>query len=169
MNLPLVRIISTGGTIDSSPDYDPSKKSVFQGTYLPRMLTQARLPTEATVAIEPLMQKDSMDLTPEDRQLIYDRCMSAQEERILITHGTDTMAETAKFLGEKGVGNRTVVLVGSFVPLSQENSDGFFNLGYALAATQILPFGVWVAINGEFFEWNHVRKNREKGRFERIE
>jgi L-asparaginase len=133
------------------------------------MLTQARLPTDATARVEPLMQKDSMDITSEDRQLIYNRCTDAQEKRILITHGTDTMAETAKFLGEKGVGDKTVVLVGSFVPLSQENSDGFFNLGYALAATQMLPSGVWVAINGEVFEWNNVHKNREKSKFERIE
>ena len=126
----LVRIFSTGGTIDSSPDYDPNKKSVFQGTYLPRMFAQARLGTEAV--IEPLMQKDSADLTPEDRQLILDRCTTSPENRILITHGTDTIAETARYLGEKGVGNKTVVLVGSFVPLSQENSDAFFNLGYGL-------------------------------------
>jgi L-asparaginase len=163
---PAIRIFSTGGTIDSSPEYDPSKKSIFQGTNLPRMFGQARLP--ADVALEQLMQKDSMDITAEDRQLLLNRCMSAQESRLLITHGTDTMAETARFLGEKGVGDKTIVLVGSFVPLSQENSDAFFNLGYAYAATQTLPAGVWVAINGEIFEWNNVQKNREKGRFERI-
>jgi len=162
-----VRIFSTGGTIDSSPDYDPKQKSVFQGTNLPRMFAQARLPSE--VALEPLMQKDSMDITAEDRQLMLDRCMSAKESRILITHGTDTMAETARFLGEKDVGDKTVVLVGSFVPLSQENSDAFFNLGYAYAATQTLPAGVWVAINGEIFEWNNVRKNKERGRFEKAQ
>lgn len=95
--------------------------------------------------------------------------MRSPEDRILITHGTDTMSETAKFLGGKGVGNKTVVLVGSFVPLSQENSDAFFSLGYALSAAQLLPPGVWIAINGEVFEWNNVRKNREKGRFERVD
>ena len=129
------------------------------------MFAQARLGTEAV--IEPLMQKDSADLTPEDRQLILDRCTTSPENRILITHGTDTIAETARYLGEKGVGNKTVVLVGSFVPLSQENSDAFFNLGYALAATQLLPRGVWIALNGEVFEWGNVRKNRDQGRFER--
>ncbi|MDO8569800.1 MAG: asparaginase domain-containing protein [bacterium] len=161
-----VRVFSTGGTIDSSPDYDPTKKSVFQGTYLPQMFAQARLPTEAV--IEPIMQKDSMDLTAEDRQLMLDRCMQSPDDRILITHGTDTLSETAKFLGEKGVGNKTVVLVGSFVPLSQPNSDAHFNLGFSMAAAQLLPAGVWIAINGEVFEWDNVQKNRDKARFERI-
>ena len=167
MNPPLVRIISTGGTIDSSPEYDPKKKSVFQGTYLPKMFVQAKLATEPV--LDPLMQKDSADLTQEDRQLIFDRCMASPEDRIVITHGTDTMTETARFLGERGVGNKTVVLVGSFVPLSQADSDAFFNLGYGLSAAQLLRPGVWVAMNGEIFEWNNVRKNRERGRFEQKE
>ncbi len=166
MNFIPVRIFSTGGTIDSSPDYDPAKKSVFQGTYLPQVLAQARLPIEAI--IEPLMQKDSMDITAEDRQSILDHCIQSQEDRILITHGTDTISETAKFLGEKGVGSKTIVLVGSFVPLSQPNSDAYFNLGYSMAAAQLLPAGVWIAINGEVFVWDNVQKNRKKGRFERV-
>lgn len=131
------------------------------------MFAQARLPTQAEIA--PLMQKDSMDITAEDRELMWKKCMDTPENRLLITHGTDTMADTARFLGEKGVGDKTVVLVGSFVPLSQENSDATFNLGYAYAAAQTLPAGVWVAMNGEIFEWNNVQKNREKGRFERRE
>ena len=167
MNPPLVRIISTGGTIDSSPDYDPKKKSVFQGTYLPKMFAQAKLGVEPI--LEPLMQKDSADLTAEDRQLILEHCIASPEDRIVVTHGTDTMTETAQFLGEKGVGNKTVVLVGSFVPLSQVDSDALFNLGYGLSAAQLLPPGVWIAMNGEIFEWNNVRKNKEKGRFERKE
>ncbi|MCR4325275.1 MAG: asparaginase [Patescibacteria group bacterium] len=161
-----IRVFSTGGTIDSSPEYDPNKKSVFQGTYLPTMFTQAKLNPEPV--IEPLMQKDSADITAEDRQLIFERCMAAPENRMIITHGTDTLTETARFLGERGVGDKTVVLVGSFVPLSQENSDAFFNLGYAHAAAQLLPPGVWIAMNGDVFEWENVQKNREKGRFDRI-
>lgn len=162
-----LRIISTGGTIDSSPDYDPKKKSIFQGTYLPKMFAQAKLSSEPI--LEALMQKDSADITAEDRQLILARCMASPEDRIVITHGTDTMAETAKFLGEKGVGNKIVVLVGSFVPLSQADSDAFFNLGYGLSAAQLLTPGVWIAMNGEVFKWNNVQKNRERGRFEREE
>lgn len=161
-----VRILSTGGTIDSSPDYDPTKKSVFSGTYLPQMLAQARLSKEAI--IEALMQKDSMDITTEDRQIMLDHCTQSPENKILITHGTDTIAETARFLGEKSTGDKTVVLVGSFVPLSQPNSDVYFNLGYSVAAAQLLPAGVWVAINGAIFKWDNVKKNRNKMRFERI-
>ena len=131
------------------------------------MFAQAKLGVEPI--LEPLMQKDSADLTAEDRQLIFNRCMASPEDRIVITHGTDTMTETARFLGEKGVGNKTVVLVGSFVPLSQTGSDAFFNLGYGLSAAQLLPAGVWIAMNGEIFEWDNVRKNREAGRFERKE
>ncbi len=162
-----IRIISTGGTIDSSPDYDPKKKSVFQGTYLPRMFAQAKLGIEPI--LEALMQKDSADITVEDRELLLNRCIASPQERIVITHGTDTMTETARFLGEKGVGSKTVVIVGSFVPLSQKDSDAFFNLGYGLSAAQLLRSGVWIAMNGEVFEWNNVHKNKEKGRFERTE
>ncbi len=166
MNIPLVRIISTGGTIDSSPDYDSKKKSEFQGSYLPQALAQAKL--DIQVILEPLMQKDSKDITAEDRELILKRCLAAEENGIVVIHGTDTMCETAHFLGESGVKDKTIVLVGSFVPLSQENSDALFNLGYAIASAQILPHGVWVAMNGEVFEWDNVRKDREKERFVRI-
>lgn len=131
------------------------------------MFSQAKLGTEPI--FEPLMQKDSADITDEDRQLILDRCIASPEDRMVVTHGTDTMTETARFLGQKGVGNKTVVLVGSFVPLSQANSDAFFNLGYGLSAAQLLPPGVWVAMNGEVFEWNKVQKNKEKGRFEQTQ
>ena len=162
-----VRIISTGGTIDSSPEYDPMKKSVFQGTFLPQMLVQAKLGIE--VILEPLMQKDSADITDEDRTLLREHITAAVEDRIVVTHGTDTMSETARFLGESGVQHKTVVLVGSFVPLSQPNSDAFFNLGYGIAAVQLLSPGVWVAMNGEVFAWNNVRKNKQKGRFEQIQ
>jgi L-asparaginase len=131
------------------------------------MFAQAKLGTEPI--LESLMQKDSADITTEDRQLIFDRCMASPEQRMVITHGTDTMTETARFLGEKNVDSKTVVLVGSFVPLSQPDSDAFFNLGYALSAARLLPPGVWIAMNGEVFEWNNVHKNRERGRFERKE
>jgi len=159
-----IRIISTGGTIDSSEDYDPTKKSVFSGTNMPAILKQARLNYE--IEIEPLMQKDSADITDDDRQTILKHCIDSSEEGILITHGTDTMSETARYLGEKGFENKTIVLVGSFVPLSQEQSDAFFNLGYALASVHLLPHGVWVAMGGEFFSWDKVRKNKEKQIFE---
>ena len=160
-----VRVISTGGTLDSSPDYDPKKKSVFKGTNLPAMLKQARL--TVSVELESLTQKDSADITDADRRLMYERCNVAPEEHIVITHGTDTMSETARFLGEKNTQKKIIVILGSFVPFSQPNSDALLNLGYAIAAVQKLPPGVWVAMNGEIFTWDSIRKNKEKQRFER--
>jgi L-asparaginase len=131
------------------------------------LIAQARLGPELTV--EPLMQKDSADISTEDGKLIYDRCVAAPEEKIVITHGTDTLTETTKFLGEKSIGNKTIVLTGSFIPFSQPNSDALFNFGYAIAVAQTNSPGVWLALNGEIFEWNHVRKNKEQGRIERMQ
>ena len=165
MNKPL-RIISTGGTIDSSPEYDPKKKSVFQGTNLPAILKQARL--NYSIQLEPLFQKDSADITSEDRKLILERCEASSEAAIVVTHGTDTMTETARFLGERGVKDKTVVLVGSFVPISQDDSDAFFNLGYAIASVQLLSSGVWIAMGGQVFAWDKVRKNMDELVFEFI-
>jgi len=142
-----IRIISTGGTIDSSIDYDPTKKSVFNGTNIPEILKQARL--NYKIELEPIMQKDGADITDDDRNIIYERCRDSNEECIVITHGTDTMVDTARYLGKKEIENKTIVLVGSFIPLSQEYSDAFFNLGYALASSSLLPQGIWVAMGGE--------------------
>ena len=161
-----LRIISTGGTIDSL-EYEQGEKSRFQGTYIPTMIALARL--TIPVELEQVMQKDSSDITEADRQLILDRCEVASEDRIVITHGTDTMTETAKFLGEKNIPNKVIVLVGSFVPFSQPNSDALFNFGYAIAAAQTLAPGVWLAVNGDIFAWDKFRKNKEKGRFEKID
>lgn len=166
MNRP-VRIMSTGGTIDSSIEYDPTKKSVFKGTNLPSVLKQARL--RCRIELEPLMQKDSDDVTDEDRTMILEHCRACRERNIVVTHGTDTMAKTARFLGEGQIDNKTVVLVGSFVPLSQDHSDALFNLGYAIATAQCLPCGVWVAMGGEVFSWDNVKKNKDDQTFERVQ
>ena len=160
-----VRIFSTGGTIDSLA-YEQGQKSEFKGTYIPAMLAQSRL--TIPFELEALMQKDSTDITETDRQLIYECCLVAQENRIVVTHGTDTMTETARFLAQRDLHNKVVVFTGSFIPFSQPNSDALFNIGYAVASAQTLPAGVWLALNGEIFEWNAVRKNKEKQRFERI-
>ena len=169
MELPRVRIIATGGTIDSSEDYDPTQKSVFspKGSYLPRMLEEARVYGEA-VSVEVITLKDSADITLEDRNKILERCRGASETRIVVTHGTDTMTETAAFLGKNPPERKTVVLVGSMVPFSHEHSDAPFNLGYAIASAQQLQPGIYVAMNGRVFDWNHVRKNRDKGIFETL-
>ncbi len=154
-----------GGTIDSSPEYDPAKKSIFDGSYISQALAQARLRVD--VAIEPLMQKDSADLTASDRHMLLTACEHASESQIIVTHGTDTLIETARYLGERGVGGKTVVLTGSFVPLSQNESDGPFNIGYAVAAADLVGSGVWIAMGGRVFSWDNVRKNFENARFEK--
>ena len=165
MENPSIRLLLTGGTIDSAETYDPAKKSVFSdsGTYLSRMLKESRV--TADVQIEVLMLKDSNDLTEEDRFLISDRCIAAAEQHVVITHGTDTVRETAEFLGKR-LKSKIIVLTGSMIPFSIAHSDALFNLGYALASSQRLPNGVYVAMNGRIFEWNNVRKNKDIGVFE---
>jgi L-asparaginase len=113
------------------------------------------------------MMIDSLDMTDADRGSIVDHCKQAAENLILITHGTDTMAETARVLASEAIG-KTIVLTGAMIPYKFGSSDGLFNLGSALAFVQSLPPGVYVAMNGRFFPWDNVRKNRETGEFEEI-
>jgi L-asparaginase len=119
------------------------------------------------VDIRTLMMIDSLDMTEQDRILIADHCLKAEEKRIVITHGTDTMADTAKFLAGR-IKEKTVVLTGAMIPYKFGSSDGLFNLGSALAFVQALPHGVYVAMNGRIFNWNNVRKNRQTGEFEEL-
>lgn len=119
------------------------------------------------VEIRTLMMIDSLEMTDQDRELIGHQCNSCEEDKIVITHGTDTMAETAKMLAEK-VKNKTVVLTGAMIPIKFGSSDGLFNLGSALAFAQSLPYGVYVAMNGRYFHWDNVRKNKETGVFEEV-
>src|SRR5215510_7770810 len=120
------------------------------------------------VAVRTLMMIDSLQMTVGDRALIVDQCRQAPESRIVITHGTDTMVETARALGAAfGAGGpKTIVLTGAMVPYAFGSSDGLFNLGSALSFVQVLPGGVYVAMNGRHFPWNAVRKNRGTGIFE---
>lgn len=161
-----IRVLITGGTFDKT--YDELKgRLFFADTHLPRMLEHGRcqLPLE----IRTLMMIDSLEMTEADRQLIAGNCRQSQEDRIVITHGTDTMVETARFLSEhlEGTG-KTVVLTGAMRPFTFNSSDGLFNLGSALSFVQVLPPGVYIAMNGRFFPWDNVRKNREKGVFEAV-
>ena len=110
---------------------------------------------------------DSLEMTDEDRELIAHQCNQCEENQIVITHGTDTMSETAKVLAEK-VKNKTIVLFGAMIPIKFGSSDGLFNLGSALAFVQTLPAGVYVAMNGRYFHWDNVRKNKQTGMFEEI-
>jgi L-asparaginase len=157
-----IRVFVTGGTFDKEYN-ELDGKLYFKDTHLPEMLTLARC--KVPVAVRTLMMVDSLEMTPADRQLIVQQCMAASEERIVVTHGTDTMEVTAKALGE-AVKEKTIVLTGAMVPYKFGSSDGLFNLGSALALVQTLPHGVYVAMNGRYFPWDNVRKNRKTGEFE---
>jgi L-asparaginase len=159
-----IRILVTGGTFDKEYN-ELTGELFFQETHLPDMLRLGRCRLD--VAVETLLMIDSLQMTDVHRQSILDRCVAAPEQRIVITHGTDTMERTARLLG-KQVSGKTIVLTGAMVPYTFGSSDGMFNLGTALAFVQTLAPGVYVAMNGRCFPWNRVRKNRDKGVFEAI-
>jgi L-asparaginase len=157
-----VRIFITGGTFDKSYD-EISGKLDFKDTHVQEMLRLGRC--RVPVEVRTLMMIDSLEMTDADRQLILQNCRSAGEERIVITHGTDTMTDTAGVLGAAGLA-KTIVLTGAMVPYTFGSSDGLFNLGSALAFAQSLAAGTYVAMNGRCFRWDNVRKNRSSGVFE---
>ena len=157
-----IRLFITGGTFDK--DYDEIHGRLhFQDTHIHEMLRLGRCRLD--VAVRTLMMVDSLEMTDDDRRLILENCRGAAEERIVVTHGTDTMAETARVLGQAGLA-KTVVLTGAMVPYAFGSSDGLFNLGSALSFVQALPHGVYVAMNGRCFPWDNVGKNRALGVFE---
>jgi L-asparaginase len=160
-----IRIFVTGGTFDKEYN-EITGKLYFKDSHLPEMLKLGRC--RVAVDIRTLMMIDSLEMTEMDRDLIARHCMEAAEEKIIITHGTDTMAETALMLSEK-VQNKTVVLTGAMIPYKFGSSDGLFNMGSALAFVQTLPAGVYVAMNGRYFEAHNVRKNKETGQFEELQ
>jgi len=165
MNPEPVRVFVTGGTFDK--EYNELNGSLFfKDTHLPEMLRLGR--SRVDLSVDTLMMIDSLEMTSADRALIVERCRQAAEDRILITHGTDTMVETAAALAAAIGGTKTIVLTGAMVPYAFGSSDGLFNLGSALSFVQVLPPGVYVAMNGRCFDWNRVRKNRETGVFEAL-
>jgi len=117
--------------------------------------------------VRTVMMVDSLEMTDSDREIVKEVCRKSEEDQIVVTHGTDTMAETAKVLGAAGL-PKTIVLTGAMIPYAFGSSDGLFNLGSALSFVQVLPHGVYVAMNGMYFPWNDVRKNRGLGVFERL-
>ena len=158
----MIRIFVTGGTFDKT--YDEIRGGLsFGDTHLAEMLRLGR--SRVDVAVRTLMMVDSLDMTDADRELIVRNCVQCAESRIVITHGTDTMVETARAIADD-MEKKTVVLTGAMVPYAFGSSDGLFNLGSALSLVQVLPPGVYVAMNGRHFPWNQVRKNRETGVFE---
>jgi L-asparaginase len=157
-----IAVFATGGTFDK--EYNELNGSLyFKQTHIPEMLELGR--SRVSVRIQTLMMKDSLDMTAADRQVIASACRKAKEQRIVITHGTDTMELTARFLA-KEISDKTVVLTGAMVPYKFGSSDGLFNLGAALAFVQSLPSGVYVAMNGLVFPWDNVKKNKAAGIFE---
>ncbi|HEX8315180.1 MAG TPA: asparaginase domain-containing protein [Flavisolibacter sp.] len=160
-----IRIFITGGTFDKEYN-ELTGQLYFNDSHLPEMLDLGR--NLVPVEVRTLMMVDSLEMTAEDRELIADHCKKSKEARIIITHGTDTMAETARLLAQK-VTDKTIVITGAMVPYKFGSSDGLFNLGSAMAFVQTLPPGVYVAMNGRCFNGTNVRKNKETGVFEELE
>jgi L-asparaginase len=159
-----VRIFITGGTFDKEYN-ELTGQLYFKDSHLPEMLDLGRC--LVPVDIRTLMMIDSLEMTDIDRELIARHCMEADENQIIITHGTDTMADTARILGEK-IKNKTVVITGAMIPYKFGSSDGLFNLGSAMAFVQTLKPGVYVAMNGRCFHADNVRKNKQTGEFEEL-
>ena len=159
-----IRVFVTGGTFDKEYN-ELNGELFFKNTHLHEMLKLGRCGLKLNISA--LMMIDSLDMTGRERKLIAENCNRAKEKRILITHGTDTMVETAKFLA-KSVKGKTIVLTGAMVPYKFGSSDGLFNLGSALAFAQVLAPGAYIVMNGKYFKWDNVRKNKKIGKFEEI-
>jgi L-asparaginase len=158
-----IRLLITGGTIDKV--YNQSNGELeFDQTHFPDIITRARV--EVDLLIEELLLIDSLDMVDSDRELIVEKCTKCEEKYILITHGTDTMCETAKLLGESSI-DKTIVLFGSMIPYAVNGSDAFFNFGCALGSLQLLEAGVYIVMNGRTLSWTDVEKNRNLGIFQK--
>jgi len=160
-----IKILVTGGTFDKEYN-ELTGELYFKKTHVYGILKLGR--TEVETNVQTLMMIDSQDMTDSHRNLILETCINSDESKIIITHGTDTMEITAKILGEK-IKNKTIVLTGAMVPYAFGSSDGLFNMGSAIAFAQTLPHGVYIAMDGKYFHYNNVRKNKEIGKFEEIE
>jgi L-asparaginase len=157
-----IRAFVTGGTFDK--EYDERTGNLFfRNTHVQEMLERGRCGLD--VQVEVLMMVDSLDMSAEQRDQIARACASCRESQVIVTHGTDTMVETARVLAA-AITNKTVVLTGAMVPYAFGSSDGLFNLGSALSFVQALPPGIYLAMNGSCFPWDNVRKNRDAGVFE---
>jgi L-asparaginase len=158
----MIRLLVTGGTFDK--EYDEIGGTLFfKDTHVTEMLRLGR--SRVAVTVETVMLVDSLHMTEQDRAVVAGRCLACPEAHLVVTHGTDTMVETAAHLA-RHVTAKTIVLTGAMVPYAFGSSDGLFNLGSALSFVQVLPSGVYIAMNGTHFRWDRVRKNRELGVFE---
>jgi L-asparaginase len=157
-----IRVIVTGGTFDKA--YDEIKGVLaFKESHLPEILKLTRVTVPVHIELNQLI--DSLEMQDENRRSVLAACERAEEGRIVITHGTDTMAETARLIGPAGL-PKTIVLTGAMVPYQVQGSDALFNFGTAFAAVQLLPRGVYIVMNGRAFAWDRVRKDRSRGVFE---
>lgn len=160
----MIRIFVTGGTFDK--EYDMiNGRLYFNQTNVDEMLNKGRCTVPHTV--ETLMMIDSLEMDDSDRAIILTSCQNTFEDKIIITHGTDTMSNTAEFLAKADI-QKTIVITGAMIPYSLGSSDGLFNLGNAVAFVQTLPIGVYIVMNGTYFNWDEVKKNRQTGYFEKI-
>ena len=161
-----IRILVTGGTFDKEYD-ELTGRLFFRNTHVPEMLRRGR--ARLDLSLETVLMADSLDIDDAQRAAIVQRCRDCEEHAIVITHGTDTMVETAGAIANARLTDRTIVLTGAMVPYAFGSSDGLFNLGSALSFVQVLPAGVYIAMNGQAFSWDACRKDRKRGVFERIE
>jgi L-asparaginase len=159
-----IKIIVTGGTFDKEYN-ELTGELFFNNTHLPEMLKLGRSRIELKIVT--LMMRDSLHITNSDVNVILEECQNSEEDKILITHGTDKMTFTAKILGQS-IKNKTIVFTGAIIPYAFGSSDGLFNLGSALAFVQTLPYGVYVAMNGRYFNYDNVSKNKQNGNFEEV-
>jgi L-asparaginase len=159
-------ILVTGGTFDKEYD-ELTGRLYFRDTHVGEMLRLGR--ARLDISVETVMMIDSLEMSDRDRASIVERCRARAERSIVVTHGTDTMVETARAIAAARLDDRTIVLTGAMVPYAFGSSDGLFNLGSALSFAQVLPPGVYIAMNGQHFPWDSVVKNRERGVFERNE
>ena len=159
-----IKIFATGGTFDKEYN-EINGELFFKETHLSELLELGR--SQLDVQIETLMMVDSLDMTLESKKLIVQKCKEEKTTRIIITHGTDTMVETAKLLA-KSIKNKTVILTGAMIPIKFGSSDGLFNLGSALSFIQVIDPGIYITMNGRYFKWDNVRKNKILGVFERL-
>ena len=160
----MIQILITGGTFDKSYNHI-SGDLFFEKTHIPEMLERSKC--RLNVDVKTLMMIDSLEMTQKDIEKIIDECKKTKSSRIVITHGTDTMVNSAKKIAEK-IKDKTIVLTGAMIPYAfGSSSDGFFNLGSALSFVQTLKNGVYIAINGQYFDYDKVEKNKLKGCFEK--
>ncbi len=157
----MIKLIVTGGTLDKRYN-ELTGELFFPETHVSTMLMQARCKLD--IELDIVMLKDSLDMNTADRELISKACLSSNKQQIIITHGTDTMVESAAYLAAQ-INNKTLVLVGAMVPYTISHSDALFNLGCAVTAVQLLPSGVYITMNGKVFAWDTVSKDKQIGEF----